>query len=113
MNNQTQINIVKVMDRGLVVIPKMIREKAEVSKGTYIKIIYKKGEIILKPLIENTTKNAVLKKNFISRKAKYSKSEGLKILLSAKNIKWTKKDNEFLKQGRKQIEDRLKTYDKV
>lgn len=95
------------------VIPKEIREKAAVSKGTYIKIVYKNGEIILKPLVEEVTQRVSHKRNLIIRKAKYSKEEGLKILLSAKNIRWSKKDDEFLRKGRKQIDDKLKTFDKI
>ncbi|OGK25592.1 hypothetical protein A2954_01325 [Candidatus Roizmanbacteria bacterium RIFCSPLOWO2_01_FULL_37_12] len=115
MQNQTQVSIVKVMDRGLLVIPKKIREKAEVFKGSYIKIIYKNGQIILEPLVDQFT-NKPLKKpkrDLILRKAKYSKKERFNKIMSIGKIKWTKEDDEFLAEGRRQIEDRLNKYDKL
>ena len=89
MQNQTQVSIVKVMDRGLLVIPKKIREKAEVFKGSYIKIIYKNGQIILEPLVDQFT-NKPLKKpkrDLILRNLKIIAIQ-LKLIISLKLIKF-------------------------
>lgn len=114
MNNQTITDITKIMDRGLMVIPNEIRKRAKITKGSYVKVIYREDEIILKPIREEEQDEKTYNlKGIKVRRAKFSKEEGLKILLSAKNIRWSKKDDEFLRKGRKQIEDRLKTIDKI
>jgi AbrB family looped-hinge helix DNA binding protein len=42
--------VVKVDEKGRVVIPKNIREKAKMKEGGYVKIIAKEKSIILEPL---------------------------------------------------------------
>jgi len=42
--------VVKVDEKGRVVIPKNIREKAKMKEGGYVKIIAKEKSIIIEPL---------------------------------------------------------------
>jgi len=42
--------VVRVDEKGRVVIPKNIREKAKMKKGGYVKIIAKEKSIIIEPL---------------------------------------------------------------
>lgn len=114
MNNQTKTAIVKMMDRGLLVIPNEMRKKTGISKGAYLRVTLKPDGIFLAPLTdEKKDQDHYFVKGIKITKAKYSKDERLKILSKIGKISWTKEDDKFLAQGRKQIEERLKSYDSL
>lgn len=110
MQNQTISEIAKVMERGLMVIPQKIRKTAGFTEGSYIRVILKNDEVILKRVANEEKKS---KPSSIKiTPPKYSKQQGLKIL-SKLTYHWTKKDDFFLAKGRKMIEERLRRYDRL
>ena len=52
------MRIVHTSEKGQVVIPVEIRKKYHISKGTKVVIFEKDGEIILKPLLKESVKEA-------------------------------------------------------
>ena len=116
MNNQTITeNIVKIMDRGLIVIPQEIRKKGGLSKGSYLRVILKANEIVLKPLNNENhqQKDIYYFQGVPIKKSPYTKEQKIKILSQIGKISWTKNDDLFLKKGRKKIEKRLKKYNQL
>jgi len=116
MNNQTITeNIVKMMDRGLIVIPQEIRKKGGFFKGSYLRVILKANEIILKPLNNENQqeKDVYYLQGVPIKKSPYTKEQKIKILSQIGKISWTKNDDLFLKKGRKKIEKRLKKYNRL
>lgn len=116
MNNQTFDAIVKVMDRGLIVIPKQIREELGISKNSYVEVKKRGEEIVIKPITAQRTRiddGSYLYKGLKIWPAKYTKDEALKILSRIKGPIWTKKDHQFWKKGRKEMEERMKKIDKL
>lgn len=115
MNNQTYDAIIKVMDRGLIVIPKQIREKIGLSKNSYVGVFQREDEIVIKPVRNQNRRyddGSYLYKGLRIWPAKYKKEEAIKILAKTKGI-WTKKDYEFWKKGRKEWEERMRKIDKL
>lgn len=106
MQNQTITEVAKIMERGMMVIPQKIRKLANITEGSYVRVMLKNDEIILKLLIDEESKQNKSSGIKISR-SKYSKKQGLKLLSRSKYV-WSKKDDFFLSRGRKQIEERLK-----
>jgi AbrB family looped-hinge helix DNA binding protein len=116
MNNQTITeNIVKMMDRGLIVIPQEIRKKGGLSKGSYLRVILRTDEIVLKPLNNENQqeKDVYYFQGIPIKKSPYTKEQKIKILSQIGKISWTKNDDLFLKKGRKKIEKRLKKYNQL
>jgi len=116
MNNQTiRENIVKIMDRGLIVIPQEIRKKSGLSKGSYLRVILRTDEIVLKPLNNENQqeKDVYYFQGIPIKKSPYTKEQKIKILSQIGKISWTKNDDLFLKKGRKKIEKRLKKYNQL
>jgi AbrB family looped-hinge helix DNA binding protein len=101
MQNHTISEMAKVMERGLMVIPQKIRKMANINEGMYIRVILKSNEITLKPLLYSSDDPMVL-----PAKVK-SKKEGMAILSKIKRPLFFDKDIQFIKKGRKMIEDRL------
>jgi len=113
MKSQTIIEFVKLMDRGMMVIPQKIRNSIGLKKGEYLKVVYTNRNIILTPMPQ-IYKSDVKKKSIIITPSSISKKKGLE-LLSKKREKplWTKADDAFLKEGRDMIEKRLQKYDQI
>ena len=44
------VSVVRVYRRGIIVLPKSVREKAEVEEGMLLRVSVEEGKIILKPL---------------------------------------------------------------
>ncbi len=44
------MSVVKVYKKGIIVLPKSIREKAGIEEGVLLKVFVKDGKIVLKPL---------------------------------------------------------------
>ena len=114
MKNQTTVEFVKMMDRGMMVIPQMMRNEVGLKKGDYIQVIVRNDEIVLKPYIPTEEISQTKAHKLKIRKPLISKEEGLRIL-SKRTLEplWTKEDDAFLKEGRAQIERRLQEYDKI
>lgn len=112
MQNQTITEIAKIMERGLMVIPQKIRRMANITEGSYVRIILKNNEIVLKLLLDEEKKKDSSQAFKITRPT-YTKQQGLKLLSRTKKYYWSKKDDQFLSQGRKQIADRLKKHDSL
>ena len=96
----------KIMERGMMVIPQKIRKMANITEGSYVRVMLKDDEIILKLLIEDAPRRDKSSTITIS-KSKYTKKQGMELLSQAKYV-WSKKDDQFLSQGREQIKKRLK-----
>ena len=106
MQNQTISEMAKIMERGMMVIPQKIRKMANITEGSYVRVMLKDDEIILKLLIEDAPRRDKSSTITIS-KSKYTKKQGMELLSQAKYV-WSKKDDQFLSQGREQIKKRLK-----
>lgn len=112
MKNQIPINFIKLMDRGMMVIPIRLRNELGLKKGDYITAVMKNDQIVLTPHIFPKQTSNTTKEPLKIRKSLISKEAGLKILSKkTKKPLWTKEDDIFLKQGRDLIEERLKQYD--
>ncbi len=114
MSNQTFDAIVKVMDRGLVVIPKNLRDNLGLTKNSYVTVKKTSDGLLIKPLSGQVKKDdAYIYKGLKIYPAKIkSKKEKLKILAKTKGI-WSEKDYRFWKKGRKEIEKRMEKIDKL
>ena len=105
MQNQTISEMAKIMERGMMVIPQKIRKMAHITEGSYVRVILKNDEITLKLLLDE--ESIKIKSSTIKIFPQtYTKKQGLKLLSRAK-YHWAKKDDQFLSQGRRQIEKRL------
>jgi len=112
MKNQSITAFVKLMDRGMMVIPQKMREKIGLEKGGYVIATLKDDEIVLKPYVDSTVGSVEKKSRLHITKSTISKEEGLKILSEqTKRPLWTKVDDDFYQQGRDLIEKRLREYD--
>ncbi len=93
------------MERGMMVIPQKIRKMAHITEGSYVRVVLKNDEITLKLLLDEESKKD--KSSTIKiLQSTYTKKQGLELLSRAK-YHWSKKDDLFLSQGRKQMEKRL------
>lgn len=113
MQNQTAPEFVKLMDRGMMVIPQKMRRDVGLKKGDYIRVMVRNDEIVLKPYIFPEEMSNKKKEALKIRKSLISKKEGLKILSRPISKKWTDEDVKFYHEGRKMIEKRLQEYDNI
>lgn len=113
MKNQTSVEFVKMMDRGMMVIPQMMRNEVGLKKGDYIKVIVRNDEIVLKPYVPTEEISQTKVHKLKIRKPLISKEEGLKILSRPLTKLWTDEDVKFYHEGRQMIEKRLKEYDNI
>lgn len=115
-----EIAIAKVMDRGIIVIPNQIRQKAGLNKGLYVEVTIRNNEVIITPLASRLqdTKGVFLKGLEIIP-AEYSKEEGLQILAKTRGILadkdyklWQKQRQEQRKEEKRRLKkiDQLKPY---
>ncbi|MDA1316538.1 MAG: AbrB/MazE/SpoVT family DNA-binding domain-containing protein [bacterium] len=114
MKNQTTIDFVKLMDRGMMVIPIRLRNELGLKKGDYITAVMRDDQIVLTPHIVQEDTQINRKRTLIARKPLISKEEGLKILSKkTKKPLWNDEDMKFYQEGRDMIEKRLQEYDKI
>ena len=113
MKNQTTVEFVKMMDRGMMVIPQNMRNEMGIKRGDYIKVIVRNDEIIMKPYLPEAEASQNKSPTLKIRKPLISKEEGLKILSKPLSKQWTDEDVKFYHEGRKMIEKRLQEYDKI
>ena len=52
------MEIVKTTIKGQVVIPAELRKKYHITRGTRVMVMEREGEIVIKPLLSNTIKEA-------------------------------------------------------
>lgn len=114
MQNQTITEFVKLMDRGMMVIPHKFRNELGLKKGDYITAVIRNDEIVLKAHIAQEEAQIHRRKSLIVRKPLMSKEAGLQILSKkTKKPLWNDEDVKFYQEGRDMIEKRLQQYDKI
>src|SRR3989338_10508849 len=105
MKNQINITIVKMMDRGMMVIPLKLRNELGLKKGDYITAVIRNDEIVLKPHITQEDTKINRRRALIVRKPLISKEAGLKLLSNkTKKPLWNDEDMRFYQEGRDMIE---------
>ncbi|MDP4010677.1 MAG: AbrB/MazE/SpoVT family DNA-binding domain-containing protein [Candidatus Roizmanbacteria bacterium] len=68
MKNQINITIVKMMDRGMMVIPQKMRNELGLKKGDYLTAVIRNDEIVLKPHITQEDTQINRRRALIARK---------------------------------------------
>lgn len=114
MKNQIAVEFVKMMDRGMMVIPIRLRNELGLKKGDYITAVMKNDQIVLTPHIPQEDTQINRRRELIARKPLISNELGLKLLSkTTKKPIWNDEDMRFYQEGRDMIEKRLQEYDKI
>lgn len=91
------------MERGLIVIPKQIREEAGLTVNSYVRFERRNEEIIIRP-VDTFSGLRILP-------AKLAKEQAIVLLTKMNGPIWTQVDYNFWKRGRAKALARQKKYE--
>lgn len=95
------------MDRGLMVIPKVVREDIGITSNSYVSLVEGYGAFTVRPVINSAVSGLTV----IPAKYK-TREERLAVLAKIKKPIWTDADYKFWLKGRKEMAKRAKKFDK-
>lgn len=115
MQNQTILDVSRIMSRGQVVIPKKIREELRLTPQTLVGFIRSADGVVLKRLQSSFEEQSLQQQqnSLILQKPTRTREEFLSISAKHKTISWTKKSDLLLKKDRQLDRHRLRAVQQL